>query len=91
MNPESLGFPETTSFLPCLCRAPAALTAITVNSADEVGAQFLGVGAQSLWQDQRWLLWMAVSAQDGHTYTGSLVITQCRVGVRDRGWGGGKG
>lgn len=72
MNPESLGFPETTSFLPCLCRAPAALTAITVNSADEVGAQ-------SLWQDQRWLLWMAVSAQDGHTYTGSLVITQ---------WGG---
>lgn len=27
----------------------------------------------------------------GWTYTGSLAITQCRVGVRGRGWGGGKG
>lgn len=73
MNPESLGSSRDHLLSPLSLQSPSCPDSYYSQlRADKVGAQFLRVGAQSLWQDQRLLLcaWLSQLGMDIHWLPG---------------------
>lgn len=73
MNPESLGSSRDHLLSPLSLQSPSCPDSYYSQlRADKDGAQFLRVGAQSLWQDQRLLLcaWLSQLRMDIHWLPG---------------------